>query len=294
VSCGAALIVMGCIVLRGASAGAQEISDVPSTPPPSGPVTQPGLDQATKQPYWSGGRDRAFLATTIEGGFYYVRSTLATGYGRPHHRWVGVEGQVRVAESEGGEYLGARLAFPSFELRAGARYVFALARRFLPPQDSYDRDELNLHVEPRSRYIVAEAEATASLPLLGGRLYAVVSGHLLEGVPDEYLVFEESLRVIVDPPHLWRARIGQTIPLGKYEQVKIGVAGEVLGVPERDAFTVRVGPQLVVTLTDHLDAAASVMIVALSPDALGLRGCEFSQLGLRYRWATGELSPGFP
>jgi len=36
------------------------------------------------------------------------------------------------------------------------------------------------------------------------------------------------------------------------------------------------------------------MIVAYSPDTLGLIGADLGQLGLRYRWATGDRFPEFP
>ena len=62
----------------------------------------------------------------------------------------------------------------------------------------------------------------------------------------------------------------------------------------------RVLPQLTVILTHHLhlthhlDAAASIMAVAWSPDSLALLGTDIGQFGLRYRWATGDPFPEFP
>jgi hypothetical protein len=51
---------------------------------------------------------------------------------------------------------------------------------------------------------------------------------------------------------------------------------------------------LTLSLTHHLDAIGAVMIVAASPDQLGLLGADLGQLGLRYRWSTGDRWPEFP
>jgi hypothetical protein len=56
----------------------------------------------------------------------------------------------------------------------------------------------------------------------------------------------------------------------------------------------RVGPVFGMTLSHHLDASASFMVTTASNDALGLLGGEFSTIGLRYRWATGDRWPEFP
>jgi len=36
------------------------------------------------------------------------------------------------------------------------------------------------------------------------------------------------------------------------------------------------------------------MVVAVSPDELGLVGADLGQLGLRYRWASNDRWPDFP
>jgi hypothetical protein len=56
----------------------------------------------------------------------------------------------------------------------------------------------------------------------------------------------------------------------------------------------RAGPVLGVAITRHLDARATVLLVVASRDRIGLDGADFAQLGLRYRWASGEPRPAFP
>ena len=68
----------------------------------------------------------------------------------------------------------------------------------------------------------------------------------------------------------------------------------LIGIPERFAYIGRAGPVLSVNITRHLEAQATALFVVASPDSIGLDGAEFSQLGLRYRWATGEERPAFP
>jgi hypothetical protein len=113
-------------------------------------------------------------------------------------------------------------------------------------------------------------------------------------VEDGYYVFEESMRVVMEPPLLWRGRLTYLIGLGDPETLRIGMLGEMLGNPGRDALFVRIGPALAVSLTHHLEAVAASAFVIASPDDIGLAGGDLGQIGLRYRWATGDLWPEFP
>ena len=106
------------------------------------------------------------------------------------------------------------------------------------------------------------------------------------------------MKVVIEPPVLWRARLGYLASVGwgdhHEDMLRIGAAAEMIHSPDRQAVTVRLGPLLSVALTCHLEAIGSAMITAASPDQLGLVGADFGALGLRYLWATGDPAPGFP
>jgi hypothetical protein len=57
---------------------------------------------------------------------------------------------------------------------------------------------------------------------------------------------------------------------------------------------VRLGPAIVVSLTHHLEAVGVAALSVFNPDEIGLAGADLGQIGMRYRWATGDLWPEFP
>mgnify|MGYP006969382421 CR=1 FL=1 len=123
----------------------------------------------------------------------------------------------------------------------------------------------------------------------------MLTAYYIDGVPDGLRVYEQQLRVVVEPPWVWRARIGYLLHFGWLGSLRVGPAAEVIHVPNRETgVTVRAGPLVSVALTHHLEAAAAVMIVAATQDELGLAGADLGQLGLRYRWATGDRWAQFP
>jgi hypothetical protein len=272
---------------------AQDPSDLP---PPQGvqPGLTEGLEQAQKRPFWVSGARRWFISSVLDAGIVYLRPQLAVGYGKPHWSWIGIEGYSSVSISGGVEYAGLRATTTFLDARVGARYNFSAEQDFLEPQDIYTREDSELEIGPQSRYVALEAELTGSVPLPGGSLFAVASGYYIADTPPGYYVFEDALRVIIDPPYVWRARLGYLASFGIDDTLKVGIAGELIGIPGREAFVVRAGPVIGVSLTHHLEAVGALMIVAHNPDELGLRGAEFGNLGFRYKWATGDRWPEFP
>lgn len=289
-----AVAAFAALVARGTPALAQDTAEAAGGPAITGPPDAPGVSQAAERPYWSNGKHRPFASATVDLGFWYMRPTIALGYGKPHWRWLGIEAQTRLAADGGSEYVGARFALPRSDLRFGARYVFATSQKFLFPDDSYDGDELDIERGEQSRYLTLEGEMSGAISVSFLRLFGVMGGMYMTGVPDPYNVFEQNLHVVVDPPWLWRARGGALVPVGEWKAVSIGAATELLGVPERDLFVVRAGPVAAISLTHHLEAQATLMLVAYSRDQIGLDGAEFGQLGVRYRWATGDPFPELP
>ncbi|WP_437677332.1 hypothetical protein [Sorangium sp. So ce131] len=290
----ATLAALTALALAAVRAGAQDVADLPpsiSAPPPS----TPGIDLLEKRSYWARSAGaRPFVSAVLELGVIYYRPTLAIGVGRPHWSWVGVEGYASITPDGGAEYVGLRAALPSVELRAGARYVFSTSQYFLEPQASYTRRDTELMLGPKSRYVAGEVEISGSTPLLGGSLFGVATGYAVLGTPQGFHLYEEALHAVMEPPFLYRARIGFLGEMDEYGELRLGAAAEVIGNPGRGSAVVRIGPMLAISLTHHLDAVGTVMVVAATPDRLGLLGADLGQLGLRYRWATGDRWPEFP
>ncbi|WP_438007735.1 hypothetical protein WME89_02750 [Sorangium sp. So ce321] len=290
----AAAAALAAVALVPALARAQDPADLP--PPASDPPSAPsGIDLPQKRSYWARSAGaRPFVSALLELGVIYFRPSLALGVGKPHWSWLGIEGYSSVSPSGGAEYVGLRAALPRLEIRGGARYAFSTSQYFLQPRASYTRRETELMQGPRARYVAGEVEVSGSIPLLGGSLFGVATGYAVLGTPEGYYLYEEALHTVMKPPYLYRARLGYMGELDRYGELRLGAAAEVLGNPGRDSRIVRVGPVLAISLTHHLDAVGTVMVVAATPDRLGLLGADLGQLGLRYRWSTGDRWPEFP
>lgn len=290
----AAWAALAVVLVGAADARAQDPADLPA--PTSDPLTaSSGVELLQKRSYWAlSARPRPFVSALIEGGSLYFRPNLAIGYGRPHWSWLGIEGYASISPSGGAEYLGVRAALPRFEVRGGARYAFSATQFFLQPRERYTREDTELEQGPQSRYLAMEIEVSGSIPLLGGSLFGVASGYATLDTPEGFYLYEEALHAVIKPPFLYRARLGFIGEIDRYGELRLGAAAEVLGNPGRDSTILRLGPVLSVALTHHLDVIGTVMVVAATPDTLGLLGADLGQLGLRYRWATGDRWPEFP
>jgi hypothetical protein len=284
-----AAVLAACVLaLASSDARAQTSSNSGSGPPST------GLELLQKQPYWALGAPRWFAAATIETGFIYLREELALGWGKPHYAWGGLDLSTSVSASAITERAGLRLSVPHLELRGGARYVIPFSHYFLRPQDSYYRDDVDLVTGDKSRYLALDAEATLSAKAWVGSLFAVGGAYALLGAPSGKYLFDESFHAVVAPPTLLRARAGYLLQLGLDGEIGVGAFGEVIDTPIRGVAIGRAGPIVAVQVSDHLDIQASVAFVVASHDDLGLRGGDISQLGVRYRWATGEPAPWIP
>jgi hypothetical protein len=127
-----------------------------------------------------------------------------------------------------------------------------------------------------------------------GSIGGLVDAYYILGVPDGFYLFEDQLRVIVDPPFVGRARLSYLAAIGDPQTFRVGGLAELIYNPGRQYFNVRIGPAVAVSLTHHLEAVASVAISVANPDEIGISGADLGQIGLRYRWATGDLWPEFP
>lgn len=273
-------------------AWAQDPGEVPSTATVTSPVT---FGAGGRRPYWSGAKTNPFVSSTFEAGLVYFRPKLALGYGKPHWQFFGVEVQSQLTAGSFAEYAGLRAAFPDVDFRVGARYAFAPSQAYLARTETYTDDQLQFDEEPASRYLALEAEISGNVEVWNdGSLVATASAFQFLGVPDEYDVYDQNLNVVVQPPWAFRQRLGYLHAFGVDDGLQFGVSGELIEIPERDAVIVRVGPQLGVALTHHLDAALAIMIPVVSPDTLRLEGAQIGQFGFRYRWSSTDPFPEFP
>ncbi|HVJ18570.1 MAG TPA: hypothetical protein VM686_24285 [Polyangiaceae bacterium] len=256
--------------------------------PQNAPLDSTPAESSTAS-YWAGARARTFVSATLELGLSYVRIQLASGYGRPHHDWYGLEGYTGVSSGSLAQYLGLRRVLPWASLRGGVRYQAAFERSLLPIQDHYTRRDLDTPLGDPWQYFVLEGEASATARLPFGQLTALLSGHYFTLVPErDAYIFEESLKVVAAQPWIWRARGSYAQAFGRDDGARVGIAAEAILVPERGSLVLRAGPTASVAVTDNLEVVATFMPVLSSPDSLGLLGADFGQLGIRLRYATGE------
>jgi hypothetical protein len=230
---------------------------------------------------------RAFAATTVDIGFVYLRPRLSLGYGRPFTQWVGVDANPIAATSGLGAYGGARLEIPHIDFRVGPRYYRSFERTFLPLQASYARIDLERDTGTPATTLTFEAELDLSAKLGPGLILARGSASYVTGVPEGEAVFEETLHIIVDPPWVWRVRLGYVFTFGSHDQHSIGLAGDYLDVIKRDeSKTIRVGPIMRMQLSRRVEVRGSFIATVVSPDRIGRVGGDFTELGVRYRWAS--------
>lgn len=244
---------------------------------------------------WSQQPQRWFGALEFDTGFLYVRPRFELGYGRPHASWVGLELNPIFSEEGVAGYAGLRVAQRFWHLRAGGRYWYTFHRSFLEPRKSYSVEDIELQSGPDSQFLTWEAELGLNLPLDhflfgSGGFLAEFAGSYVTGVADGYFVYEETLRVVVDPPWVWRARVGylwSPASQSKEAAVQLGPVVELVGLPGRDALVLRAGGLVRITLSGDLEARGTFVPAVAAPDALGMRGGDAFLLGIRYRWASG-------
>lgn len=273
------------------TAGAQSFADIPRGAESRQGVRE-GLEQA--QSYWAATTARTFLGAVFELGTFSLRPELNLGYGKPHFAWAGVSSWSRLTPGGVGFYAGPRLHLPHFSLATGARYQSSVEQRFVLPREVFDRDAIDSQALSRSRFLAWDSELYVDGDAPLGRASLLVTLHGIFGVPKDYLVFEDTLRIVIMPPFAWRTRFAYQVNVGDFESMAIGAVTELLGSPGRDFMTARVGPVVSVALTHHLQATAVATFVVAGRDRLGLAGADLGQIGLRYRWATGDRWAEFP
>ncbi|HEY1534231.1 MAG TPA: hypothetical protein VGF76_09435 [Polyangiaceae bacterium] len=276
--------------LAGSAVAAEPAGErFPDAQPPLGllPTPPDALIDPSMARSWGTLPARSFVATTVDIGYLYLRPRLSLGYGRPFTEWFGVEANPLATQYGLGVYAGIRLEIPHLDFRFGPRYFSAFQHTYMPDQRSYSRLDVEHNWGRPSRPVTYEAELDLTFRLGPGLLALRGSGSYVTGVPKGYEVLEETLHVIVDPPLVWRTRAAYLFTFGSHNQHSIGPAVDILDVPKRDdSLSVRVGPLLRLALSRRVDVRGSFVVTAVSPDRIGLLGGDFTELGVRYRWAS--------
>ena len=256
-------------------------------PAPGNLVSHPSAGASKKSSPWHSGPMRWFASTAIDVGFLYFRPRVSVGYGRPFSTWIGLDANPIISSEGVGTWVGVRLALPRVNLRFGGRYYHGFRRSFLKPQKSYSRTDIESRAGSNSSYLSLEAELTGSYPVGPGMLLAELAATSVQLVDRSYYVYEETIRVVLDPPYVWRARLGYSLPFGSQGLFRVGGVVEVVGIPGRQQAVLRGGLIVRVPLFRNLEARGTFIPVWASADDLGLAGGDVFLVGIRYRWATG-------
>lgn len=243
---------------------------------------------------WDHGKPRAFVAGKVDLGVVYARPAVMVGYGRPHWEWFGAEAYVFSTNSFGATYAGARASLPFLDFTMGVRDTLSYRRSFLPDKAHYEASDVDHTTGDRARYRTYETELSGVLPAPWGYFVWGVVGETVFGVPRGQLVYEEGIRVVMRPPFALDLRFGYVASVGKDGVAKIGFLTETIVMPNRDGPVERVGPVVTLAITDHLEGLGVFTTVVRGPDSLGLLHSPYGILGVRYRFASGDASPGFP
>jgi hypothetical protein len=236
-------------------------------------------------PVWARGSSRWFFSTVVDTGFLYLRPRVAFGQGRPHQRWLGVEANPIASRELLGGYAGLRAHLPNFDMRIGARYSWGLANNYVPRVASLDRLTLE-STRGNASMVTYESEGNAKIPLGPGSILLLGSISYVAGIPAGSMALEETLRVVVDPPWVLRGRAGYSLPFGKRKQLAVSFVMDAVSVPKRASVVLRAGAIFTFALSESIEVRGTFVPRIVSPDDIGLLDSDFTELGLRFRWAT--------
>jgi hypothetical protein len=282
------------LVLAGALLVALAPSARADEPPPA--ATPTPVDTSIECPrchpeHWTSEPYRPFFSLTAVVGYLYLKPRFSFGYGRPYALWGGIDVTPIGTTSYVGGYSGLHLQVPYFDFRAGARAVHAFEHQLLPQQPSYTLVDLAEIIGRPANYLSLEAEISGAIPAGPGDILVLATAESIQLVPAGYDVYDETLHVIVSPPPVYRGRLGYAARFLQERNLQVGVVGEVIEIPGRQAQVYRAGVVATFDIDDHLQAVGLLVVPVLGPDSLGLAGADYTELGIRYRWATGHEHP---
>ena len=219
-------------------------------------------------------------------GIIYLRPRATIGYGAPFWQFVGVDAWWMTNTAFTTAYLGWRANLPWLDVQIGGRKVYPFNRRLLPIRRSHNGDDLAFgDGDVRSEYHAIDFETLITLPLLHGGVFNANQAVWVDAPRDRHL-YEESLRVIMQPPFMLGTRTGYVYGFGASQDLKAGIMVEWLITPHREKNAVRVGPVALYTFSRHFDAQFAFSPNVYGPDELGLFHGTYALLGLQHRYAV--------
>ncbi|MBC7793461.1 MAG: hypothetical protein H7Z43_07120 [Clostridia bacterium] len=238
---------------------------------------------------WADTETRGFVSTTLDAGYLYLKPRVSIGYGQPHYKWIGIDLNPLLTGNHVAGWAGVRASLPLVDLRVGVRYTHALRRNELNPDSSFDRFEVDQSGGGQATYTTLETELSGGVAFKYAEVSGLTSVSYISGVSSGQYVFEEVLRILAEPPWVVRARaqVGFYLVPG-YRNFTFGPAVDVLDSTKRGGVLVRAGVVVRVVLNRALEIRGNFVPAVASKDRLGLIHGDFTELGIRYRWASGE------
>ncbi len=275
---GVVLVFVLCVTA--ASRVDAQIENLPDTPPAED-VVKP--EQVPEPP-----RVGWFLGSALDFGLIYLRPRIMFGYGNPQTDWIGLDLNPVISLSDLGAYGGLRFQWEFVNLRIGTRVAYSIQRAALRPQEHYTRDEIEERrvgdmPVTRAKYLANEVELTLTPNFGRHALWIEAAVTHITLAPANRYVYEERMRVVTDPPWLFRGMLGwsfrfdwNTLP------VQLTPAVEGIWAHNREELTVRAGGIIAIAVTDELAVRAFFMATAVTPDSIGFEGANFGQVGIRW------------
>jgi len=244
-------------------------------------------------PYWSQGKARAFVSGGAIAGLGYGRLALASGYGKPHWIWAGLESSGYLspffASFQGGLHASAVIV----DLSVNARHTTSFEYGRIAQRDSVSTAELNRNKD-KATYDSLDTSLWGFVPYRG----MLATWEITYTRPlslDDSLLFEEVQRVVVGKQGAFTTKLAAMVQLPSRQPLYWGVLGEQLSLFGRTGkMVLRLGPSAWARIGDHWDLFGCLTLPVQSPDQLGLWNGSFGYLGVAYAFATGDQGSAPP
>lgn len=257
------------------------------------PAAAPATDPTELRPgtYWDHQVPRLFVAGHVAVGGLN-RLMLATGYGRPHWLWGGLQFEAMTTTEFGAVYGGLELELLLVNLAVGLRNTWSYSKVSPAVTSSYTEAMVyDDPTRPRAQYQSLDVGLWGYVPAGPTLGYWEATGSWLPFKPKDSAVFEEFLRFTLTQSTggllrlLWGVRLWN-------ERITVGPMVELVGSPGRGAM-VRVGAGLMFVATRHLSVKLNLAVPVISPDQMGWFTQSFAVARLTWSWASGEPQWGW-
>lgn len=238
---------------------------------------------------WESGEPRAFAAGRLEAGLH-GRALLQAGFGRPHWAWAGAQGAAFTTAHTAGVEGAVRAALPFLDLQLALRRTRSFDRPLLAPLAVHREAELR---GGHARLTVADADLSGVVPVPGGLAAWELEWVRPLGLAAGVHAFEETWQVAVDRRGAGAFRLGWL--LGPFaRRLRLGPFAEAVRLFGRGETVTRAGGALFASLGRHLSVIAMGLAPVSGPDRFATFTATYGTLALRYAFATGDPTPGFP